>query len=497
MIKRNLLANYIGQAWTSFISIVFVPFYLQFLGVEAYGLIGFFVLLSNWLLLLDMGMTPTMSREMASFSAGKRTNESIRDLLRSVEILAVIISLLIFISIYFTSSNIALYWIKAKELSVKTVSQSVVLMGLIVALKFLESIYRSVIIGLQKHVFLNIFNVVLSTLRGFGAVIVLAYFSPTIQAFFLWNVFISVLTLFIFNIYIYRSIPHINRTARFSINELLAVRKFATGIIGITLVTLILTQVDKVLLSRFLTLSEFGNYNILSLVAGVLVTLLGPITTTFYPKFSELYALNREFEISETFHKAAQLVTVIIGPLSVIMIFYSELIFKLWLHDSSFDSSSLFMFRLMVISNLLISLWYVPHQFQLATGWTKLTVYFNTIATFLIVPSLLFLIPLYGVIGSVFVNTLLHISYLTIAAFLFFRMRLIGEKWRWYKEDILYPFCGALVGVVFIKLFFLNCDSLVTNTICLILSGIFSVSLSMLSATRIRKILKSYISKRV
>ena len=40
MVMKNLLANYIGQIWTALIGLAFVPVYVNYLGVEAYGLIG-------------------------------------------------------------------------------------------------------------------------------------------------------------------------------------------------------------------------------------------------------------------------------------------------------------------------------------------------------------------------------------------------------------------------------------------------------------------------
>ena len=88
-LKRNLLANYLGQAWAALMGLAFVPLYIKYLGIEAYGLIGLFAVLQAWLSLLDMGMTPTLGREMARFTGGIHSNESIRDLLRSIEIIAV------------------------------------------------------------------------------------------------------------------------------------------------------------------------------------------------------------------------------------------------------------------------------------------------------------------------------------------------------------------------------------------------------------------------
>lgn len=64
-LKRNLIANYLGQGWVAIMSLAFIPIYIKYLGIEFYGLIGLFALLQAWLILLDMGMTPTLSREMA------------------------------------------------------------------------------------------------------------------------------------------------------------------------------------------------------------------------------------------------------------------------------------------------------------------------------------------------------------------------------------------------------------------------------------------------
>ena len=41
-IKRNAIANYVGQIYLTLSGILVVPLYIQHLGMEAYGLVGFF-----------------------------------------------------------------------------------------------------------------------------------------------------------------------------------------------------------------------------------------------------------------------------------------------------------------------------------------------------------------------------------------------------------------------------------------------------------------------
>lgn len=64
-LKKNTISNYITQLYTSLIGIVILPLYLQHLSHDAFGLIGFFTVFQTWLRLLDVGITPTLSREVA------------------------------------------------------------------------------------------------------------------------------------------------------------------------------------------------------------------------------------------------------------------------------------------------------------------------------------------------------------------------------------------------------------------------------------------------
>jgi hypothetical protein len=55
-LKKNVIANYFGIGWQALMGVAFVPLYIKYLGMEAYGLIGIFAILQAWLVLLDMGM---------------------------------------------------------------------------------------------------------------------------------------------------------------------------------------------------------------------------------------------------------------------------------------------------------------------------------------------------------------------------------------------------------------------------------------------------------
>jgi hypothetical protein len=82
-LKRNLIANYLGQGWLFIMSLAFISIYIKNLGFEAYGLISLFTVLQAWLTLLDMGMTPTLERETARFTGGELTPQPVHKALAS------------------------------------------------------------------------------------------------------------------------------------------------------------------------------------------------------------------------------------------------------------------------------------------------------------------------------------------------------------------------------------------------------------------------------
>jgi len=419
--------------------LAFIPLYIKYLGIEAYGLIGLFAVLQAWLVLLDMGMRPTLSREMARFTGGHHSPQSIRDLLRTLEFITVGMAALIAGGVALSADWIATSWLQAEALPVEVVAQAFVIMGWVTALRFVESIYRSSILGLQRQVLFNVVHSVLATVRGLGAVAILAWFSPTIQAFFLWQGLLSFITLGILAGITYASLPRPERRAQFSLGALRSVWRFAGGMMGITFLSLLLMQADKLILSKLLTLSEFGYYALAATVAGALYMVVGPIGQAWFPKLTELQATQQQAQLIQKYHQGAQLVCVAMGSAALVMIVFAEVILQLWTRDNQLARHSANLLRLLALGNLLNGLMWIPYQTQLAHGWTGLATRINIAAVIIIVPAFILVIPHYGAEGAGYVWVGLNACYVLFGIYFMHRKILITEKWQWYQRDVLQP----------------------------------------------------------
>lgn len=235
MVGRNIIANYGGSALSALLSLALVPVYIRYLGIEAYALVGLFVVIQAWLALLDFGMTPTLGREMARFSAGALEVQAIRDLLRTLEILALAVSAAIIVAMVGASDYLSNHWLDARVLSPDAISQAIVIMSIVVAARFCEAIWRSALFGLQQQYWYNMVNAATSLFRYGGAALIVAFVSPTTLAFFAWQLLASLLMLALLGVKLYRCLPPGQRAAVFSVAALSEIKAFAMGMLGINL----------------------------------------------------------------------------------------------------------------------------------------------------------------------------------------------------------------------------------------------------------------------
>lgn len=434
--------------------LAFIPIYIEYLGIEAYGLIGLFAVLQTWLVLLDMGMSPALGREMARLKGGYVSAEYIRDLLRSVEFVAASMAFLICAGSWAVSSWLASNWLNAENLSTQSVAHAFAMIGVVIAVRSVEGIYRSSIIGLQRQVLLNAIISAMATMRGFGAVGVLIYISPTIEGFFLWQGVVSLATLFILASVTYHSLPRSERFGRFSVDALCEIWRFAAGMLGITFLSLMLMQVDKIVLSRLVTLSEFGYYMLASAIAGLLAMVSHPIIQAYFPRLVELHASGEERHFVVTYHQGAQLITATTGSAAIVLILFSEQILMLWTSDAELASRTAMLLRLLALGNFLNALVLMPYQAQLVYGWTSLALKINASAVILVVPLILLVAPQYGAEGAALVWVCLNIVYLVIGVHLMYRKILKSEQWYWWGIDVFVPLGAASISAFLMERFF-------------------------------------------
>lgn len=450
-LKKNILANYLGQGWAALMGLAFIPMYIRYLGVEAWGLVGFMSLLQAWLTLLDMGLTPTLNREMTRFQAGEHSVQSIRDMLRSMEVIYGGVALTVLGVVWLVAPWMAMHWLSAAQLSDASVAQAIGMMGVVLAARMVEQVYRGAIQGLQRQVWLNGAQSMLATLRWAGAVGVLAWVDRRLEAFFLWQGLISLLTVAVLVRQTYYWLPPGDRPARFDLAGILRIRRFAGGMAVTTLLALLLTQVDKLLLSKLVSLEDFGYYTLAASAAGGLYFLVSPITSAVVPRLTELVTQSAHQDVIDTYHRASQWLAAILVPVALVMAGFADPLLYLWTGNVSLAQRVSPLLALLVLGTLFNGFMNVPYMAQLAHGWTGFAVRVNMVAVCCIVPAILWAVPRFGAIGAAWAWLALNVGYVLIGLHFMHRRLLPAEKWRWYRDAVFLPLSMGTIAVLTLR----------------------------------------------
>ena len=441
-VRRNLIANFASSLWLSLLSLACFPLYIKYLGVEAYGLIGAFTAIQSFSALLDAGLSTTLNREVARLSTDQRNAPVIRDFVRTLEVVYWTLSLVVVLVLAAAAPFAARHWFHLEHLSPTEVARAIVLMGINFALTWPSTIYQGGLMGLQKQVSMNLVTFVVGGLRVVGAAVVLVAISPTLDAFFTWQIVTSILQTGAAGVLLWRELPGDSKP-HFSLVQLRSVRRFAAGVVGITLLALLLQQSDKLILSKIVTLSTFGYYTFAVVVAGSLARIVGPIYAVFFPRFSELAGVGDRASLTAVYHRACQLVSVAVLPAAMVLAIFARQILQLWTRNPDLVRNSSRLVTVLVIGNALHALVYLPYALQLAHGWTRLAFMTNLIAVTSVVPAIAISATRWGAIGAAFTWLALTSAYVLVQVPLMHRRLLRGELSAWYIHDVAKPFGAA------------------------------------------------------
>ena len=445
VIKRNIIANFGGKAWIILTSLVCIPLYIRFIGIESYGLVGIFASLQAFSGLLDMGLSTTLNRELARLSMVPDKAREMRNLVRTLEMIYWGMALLIGIAVFSLSEPIAHDWVKADNLSPSEVQQALMIMGAVIAFQWPLSFYSGGLMGMQKQVLLNLISISAATLRSFGAVLILWKLSPTIQAFFAWQVFVSMLNTSTVAGFLWYILPKSGHRSHFQKELLFRIWRFAAGMTAISVTAIVLTQADKVILSKILTLEMFGYYTLATVIASTLQYFAGPVFAALFPRFSQLVSLHDQEGLKELYHKSSQFMSVMILPVAIVVSLFSSEIMILWTGNTLTVANTHRIISLLIIGTALNGLMNLPYALQLAHAWTKLTLYTNIVASIVLVPMIYLLGSHYGAFGAAAVWVILNTGYMLICIPIMHSRLLQSEKWKWYVNDVGIPMLVAVI----------------------------------------------------
>lgn len=442
---RALLIGVLNSSWSALIALAVVPLYLKYLGMEAYGLVGLFATTQAVLQLLDMGLAPTINREVARHSALGRAMDA-GPLLHTLGRVYWLVAAAIAVMSYALSPLVAEHWLNARDLSSAALTHSVTLLGIVVACRWPIGLYQGVLMGSHRTVTASLLNMLMVSVGSIGAVAILAFVSPTIDAFFLWQAAVGLLYALAMRYAAWQAIGG-SISYRFDVNQLKKVWRFSAGMSGVAVSAIVLMQLDKVLLSKILTLEGFGHYALAAVVASALYILLTPTFNVVYPRLSALVAQGRNEAVASLYRQGTHLLTCVLFPIAIGASVFSYDLLLLWTGNAAIARESSPVVSLFLVGTALNGAMHFPYALQLASGNTRLPLTINCILLIALVPLVVLLATRYGAVGGAASWAALNSVYLLVGTWLTHRIILRGWGLRWLTRDVLVPLALSILLV--------------------------------------------------
>lgn len=444
-LRWNLAAGVLHSATAALVGIAVVPFYLHYLGVEAYGLIGFFIAIQGLFVLLDMGLAPTMNREVARARASGDLAPA-GNLLHTLAILYWAIAAAIAAAMFLAAPLIATRWLGDNSLPMETVTEAVALMGLIIACRFPVGLYLGALMGAERLVLASMIGVGVTILGNVGAVFVLAFVSPTVQAFFLWQAAAGLVYVGATWAASWASLRSGGRP-RTDLEALKRVWRFSAGMGATAILATIFIHSDKIVLSKIVTLEELGRYTLAGLIARLLYLVLTPTFNAVYPRLTTLLEAGRMEEVSQLYHVGTRLLLALIFPMAAYLSIFSREIFLVWTGDASLADASVLVVAFLLLGTAFNGAMHFPYALQLAAGKSHLPVLINSILLVGFIPTLAYLAFVHGAVGGAAAWAILNGAYLFLGSWLTDREILKRGVGPWLLRDVGFPFATTLLVV--------------------------------------------------
>lgn len=489
-LNRNIAASYASQLYVTTAAVILVPVYINYMGAEAYGLVGFFAMLQAWFTLLDMGLTPTMARETARYNGGAIDALSYRRFSRALEGVFAGVALSGGALLFVASDWISVYWLKPSRLPVEEISGALKLISVVVALRWICGLYRGVIIGHERLLWLSAFNASIATFRFVLIVPVLIFVSASPLTFFRFQLLVALVEVAGLAWLAYRLLPSVPGVGivKWELAPLKSTLKFSLSIMLTSYVWVMVVQADRLVLSKILPLADYGYFTLAVLVAGGIYTMGQPISRAIMPRMTRLQAEGQHHQLITVYRKATQLAMVIAATLAIFLAFFSKQILWAWTGDAVLVEKAGPVLTLYSAGYGILTASAFPYYLQYANGDLKLHLLGTVLFFVLLIPSVVWAANYYGAVGAGWAWLITNSVYFMAWVPLVHRRFAPGLHWVWLLKDIVRPvsisLLCALVGFLFISW----SGNRRILTMQLVAMGIFSLLTSYAVADRLKLI---------
>lgn len=412
------------------VNVLATPLLLKLMGAEAYGLVTFFLVLQGWSLIFDLGVSPTLARQLSRFRAGAMTPAEAAGLLAAAETIFIAGGLTGGGALALMSSWLSVHWLHSATLGVAQVTTSLRLIAVLLVFRWINGLYQSALVGLERQNTVNVVAASTVVIRYGVSLAVLFRVSRSPIAFFATQAAFTALEAGVSRWLLARAMPRHSSGLRPAWRRLTREFRFAIGLTLASAATTLIGQSDRLALSHALPLANFGLFGLVMQVAAGITLVVPPFVQAFQPRLTTLIAQERRADFVHVYRLALALIlSLAVGIAGTIA---AQPYWVIWAWTGRADAAAYLapILTLYAAGGAISAFLFVPFLLQYAQGRVRLHVIGNITFAMVWVPAAVWAAFAYGPVGTGFVWLTGNVLYLLIWVPVIHRTLLSTEERR-------------------------------------------------------------------
>jgi len=362
----------VEQAFAIIAGLIFVPFYIEKLGIASFGLFGLFAVAQGVFQLLDAGLAPTLTRQVARFMSGVHTAEDFKIEFRVSEICFGGVALLITIISFSWISLKENIWLSSEQLEVNIIKNCINLIIFSVAIRFVSSLYKGILRGVESHILLAKIGVINTVIKFIIAIPVIIYSNGNPIPFFLLQLTASIFEIILLRFYLTKYIPQ-EKTIWTRTSIVLKRISSISGYLGVLSVAWIfLSVIDKLIISKMLPLETYGIFTLGITMASLVSLATNPIGIIIGPKLIMKMKNNNFESVRDFYMEISAYTTFFASSLAAMISFFGFEIIWIWIGNKNLANNASQIMIYYGVGYILIAISTLTYLLQYARGELKL-----------------------------------------------------------------------------------------------------------------------------
>jgi O-antigen/teichoic acid export membrane protein len=379
IILRNIGANYIGTVWVGLVTLFCTPVYLRILGGEQWGLVAACIAVQGFLALLDAGLSQIVPRDVA-FVGGDPVKE--RHVFGLYSRIYGLIGLLGFLGLQSGAGYLANNWFVSSSGQSATIEFLIRCVSVQFLFQFMNNVSIGFLSGVQRQHVVNLSQCLFVTLKNLTALSLMMVWEKTAEIYVYSFMLFSAVEFLVNRLYVTRLLDFSTPVLQsFSFSEIHSKVRDVVGLSAGVLLGLLVTQLDRIILSNHLETVDFGIYVVVCQIGIALLQLQYPITRALYPVVSR-DALNKGGVVDKRLIYLLMLLMTWLPGL--VMYYWSKEILGLWMGGGGVAASVEAAFRLIVLAVCIGAPYNIIYMQMAANNAKTVIFYINASAAILI-----------------------------------------------------------------------------------------------------------------